>query len=61
LIEILEREEENANWKRVYRWFSRLTIWLIPLGFYSVYIAMVIEGGILAEDYEDGLSRSDES
>ena len=47
LLEILEKEEANLVLKRVYLWVSRLTIWLIPIGFYGVYVGLVIEGGIL--------------
>lgn len=50
LIEILEREEENYILKCVYRWFARITIWVIPLGFYAVYFALVIEGGYLTQE-----------
>lgn len=49
LLEILEREEKNQIIKRVYRQFARLSIWLIPMGFYAVYFSLVIEGGYLTQ------------
>ena len=41
----LENEEQKQNWKSLYRWFARLTICLIPISFYGVFAALVVEEG----------------
>jgi hypothetical protein len=39
----LENEEENKIVKMIYRWFARATILILPLSFYGVFAAFVIE------------------
>lgn len=40
----LEKEAENKYLKLSYRWFARVTIFIIPLGFYAVFAAYVFNG-----------------
>ena len=40
-IATMEREEQNKSLKIFYRWFSVLSISLLPLFYYCVFIAMI--------------------
>jgi hypothetical protein len=39
----LERKESNKTVKTVYRWFSRMSIILVPLAYYGIYAALEVE------------------
>jgi hypothetical protein len=39
----LEVEEDNLVLKMMYRWWARVSILVIPMGFYGIYIAFVVE------------------
>jgi len=39
----LEREEENLTMKKVFRWFARLSIVVVPLANYGLFAALVVE------------------
>jgi hypothetical protein len=45
LLQTLEKEEKFKFLKVFYRWFAALTILLIPLGFYGIFVTYVIEQG----------------
>jgi hypothetical protein len=39
----LETEEQNKIAKIIYRWFAWVTVFLLPLSFYGVFAAFIIE------------------
>ncbi len=39
----LEREEKNRILKKFYRWVARLTIVIVPLAYYGIFSAYVVE------------------
>lgn len=41
----LEEETEHKKLKAFYRWLARFSIILLPLGFYAVFSAFIIENG----------------
>jgi len=41
----LEREEGNKNVQCFYRWFARISVCILPTGFYIWIVAMTIDVG----------------
>lgn len=37
----LEREEENVWIQKVFHWFAAITIWSVPLAYYSLFAGLV--------------------
>ena len=42
-LHVLEKSGDSEKIKRGYRWFAIITIYLIPLCFYGVFLSLVIE------------------
>jgi len=42
----LEQEAESKTAKFCYRWFARISICTLPVGFYAVFAAVCIEYGM---------------
>ena len=51
-LSTLERDEKHKTVKLIYRWFARITIFAVPLAFFSVYACYCIFYGKVIESYE---------
>lgn len=51
-LSTLERDEKHKTVKLIYRWFARITIFTVPIAFFSIYASYCIFYGKVIESYE---------
>ncbi len=41
----LEIEESNATMSKIYRWYRKISVWVVPPAFVGIFAGLVIAGG----------------